>query len=147
MLGGVLAEPAAILDLLLGLIFGLLDQFVEGLDDAFLDALHALARAALREAAANVFHAAGNVVERIVFQAFHVVTHQVGKFLVAGRQLFLAFEQLADCGVGLVGLDKLMVGDGTIEQQRLGRDDFFGREAVGPGDCFVVVALLDEPAG
>ena len=56
------------LGLLLGLVFGFLDKFIERFDDAFLDALHAFARAALSEPAANIVHAARNVVERIVFQ-------------------------------------------------------------------------------
>ncbi len=110
------------------LVFGLLDELIERIDYSFLDALDALARAALREATADVFHATRNVVERIVvFQAFHVVTHQVGQLLVADGQLLLALDKLSDCGVGFVGVDELMMRDSPVEEQRFGSEDLFGR--------------------
>ena len=135
------------LGLLLGLVFGFLDEFIERLDHAFLDALHAFARSALSEAAADIVHAARNVIERIVLQAGQIVPHQIGKFLIASRQIILSLQQLGERGVGLCRLDELMVRNGAIEQECVGGDDIVRLEAVGPGDGFVVIALLHEPAG
>ena len=89
--------------LLLRLVFGLLDEFIERVDDALFDALHSLARPALSEPAANIVHAARDVVERFVFQAGEIVMHEVGQLLVAGRQAVLPLQQLGERASALLG--------------------------------------------
>jgi len=74
------------------------------------------------------------------------VTHEVGKFLVSRGELLLPLEQLPDRRVRLVGLYELMMGHRSIEEQRFGRHDVARRQPIGPGNCFVIKALLREPA-
>ena len=62
------AGRAGLTLLLLGLVFQVFDQLVERIDHAVLDALDRLARAAQGEPAADVGHAARDVIERFVFQ-------------------------------------------------------------------------------
>ena len=103
--------------------------------------------AALSQPAANVVHAPRNVIERIVLQPGEIVLHQVGELLIARRQLVLALQQLGESLRRLGRLHEPMMRNRAIEQQRIRRDDVVGRQAVSPGERFVVVALLDEPAG
>ena len=140
-----LAAAAAAAALLL-LVFELLDQLVERLDDALLDLADLRTGAAQIEPAANVLHPPGDVVERVLLQALQVVLHQLRQRDVAARAGVRALQQHVDRLQARLLVQQGMVDDALVEQQRRGSDHVARRQARKLLQRLVEQRRLDQPS-
>jgi hypothetical protein len=109
--------------------------------------LHLLAGSTITQAAADVVHAAGDVIERFVLQAGEVPLDQLRHLLKPLRQEFLLLHKLSQRGSRFVRLDQLLMSDHAVEQQRRGVGDVARRQPVELREHLVVQAVLGEPPG
>ena len=106
--------------LLLFLVFQLFNEFVERRDHTVFHLEDPRPGLAQVEPPADVFHAAGNVIERILLQIFQVGPHQVRHGYVAARTLWAALEEPIDGPQPCLAFQQPVTYHRLVEQQRGG---------------------------
>jgi hypothetical protein len=131
---------------LLRLLLQLFDQLVQRRNDAVLHTLHLLAGVAEVETPSNIVHTARDMIERLVLERLEVGLHQHRHRGITPGQLVAALEQLADRPQPLFLVEKPMMSQALIKQQRHRIDHIVGFELVDLSERLVVIAALSQPA-